>query len=437
MIHKTSFMTRNLHRLSTLLAYVVIAVLLLVVVTLFVLGGPALVWSVRTSLLEVFTLAVAATASWYFFMRLIHKLDYPAGMLLSMAIFVTSVALFIVISLGTRHLLQYPPYGETYGPSDGPALPLRNVLEFFRSVGNFERVDDIAADPRAAPPPVRRAPQQVSLELETREVVSELAPGVSYNYWTFNGQVPGPMLRIREGDSVNFTLSNHESSLHEHNIDLHAVNGPGGGGEVTVVAPGEEKSFQFRALNPGLYIYHCAVPNMAVHMTHGMYGLILVEPEGGLPEVDREFYIVQGELYTVGTIGRRGLQIFDGRQMLNSNPNYIVFNGRTGALTENMQAEVGDRVRFYVGNGGVALASSFHVVGEIFDTVYPEANIGGAQFHNLQTTAVLPGGATIVEMTVDYPGTYVLVDHALMRADKGAWGLLHVTGEADPTIFDH
>jgi nitrite reductase (NO-forming) len=352
-------------------------------------------------------------------------------------VFVSALALSIVVSLGTRYLLQYPVYGEIYGPAEGPALPLTNVLEFFRRIGEFERVDDIAADPREVPPPVRRAPQQLSLALETREVLAEIAPGVSFNYWTFNGQVPGPMLRIREGDTVDFTLRNHESSLHDHNIDLHAVNGPGGGGEATVVAPGEEKSFRFRALNPGLYIYHCAVPNMSVHMTHGMYGLILVEPEGGLPEVDREFYVVQGELFTTGTIGRRGLQVFDARQMLDSNPNYVVFNGRTGALAERMEAEVGDRVRLYVGNGGVALSSSFHVVGEVFDTVYPEANIGGAQFHNVQTTAVLPGGATIVEFTVDYPGTYVLVDHALMRADKGAWGLLHVTGEADPTVFDH
>lgn len=430
-------MNPNLHRLSSLLVYVVIAVMALTLLTLLILGGPSLIWNVRTSLMEGFTLAAAATASWYFFMRLIHRLDYPAGMLTSMAVFVSSLALFILISLGTRHLLQYPQYGETYGPADGPALPLSNVLEFFRRIGDFEIVDDIAADPRAVPPPVRRAPQQISLELETREVLAEIAPGVSFNYWTFNGQVPGPMLRIREGDTVDFTLRNHESSLHEHNIDLHAVTGPGGGGEATIVAPGEEKSFLFRALNPGLYVYHCAVPNMAVHMSHGMYGLILVEPEGGLPEVDREFYIVQGELFTTGTIGRRGLQVFDGRQMLDNNPNYIVFNGRTGALTESMEAEVGDRIRLYVGNGGVALSSSFHVVGEIFDTVYPEANIGGAQFHNVQTTAVLPGGATIVEFTVDYPGTYVLVDHALARADKGAWGLLHVTGEADPTIFDH
>ena len=430
-------MKPDLQRLSSLLVYVVITVVVVTVIVLLLAGGPSLIWTVRVSVLEVLALAAAATASWYFFMRLIHRLQYPAGMLTSMVVFVSSLALFVLISLGTRHLLQYPQYGQTYGPAEGPALPLANVLEFFRRVGDFETVDDISADPRAVPPPVRRPPQRISLELETREVLSEIAPGISFNYWTFNGQVPGPMLRIREGDTVDFTLRNHESSLHEHNIDLHAVTGPGGGGEATIVAPGEEKSFLFRALNPGLYIYHCAVPNMAVHMSHGMYGLILVEPEGGLPDVDHEFYIVQGELFTTGTIGRRGLQVFDGRQMLDSNPNYIVFNGRTGALAERMEAEVGDRIRLYVGNGGVALSSSLHMVGEIFDTVYPEANIGGAQFHNVQTTAVLPGGATIVEFTVEYPGTYVLVDHALARVDKGAWGLLHVSGEADPGIFDH
>lgn len=429
-------MRPNLFRLSTLLVYAAVAVMLLTLLVLLIVGGPSLIWYVRTSLLEVFSLAAAATASWFFFMRLIHRVGYPAHMLTSMVVFVGSLVLFLGVSLGTRHLLQYPQYGETYGPAEGPGLPLTNVLEFFRSIDEFERVDDIAADPTAVPPPLRREPQRVSLELETREVLADIAPGVSFNYWTFNGQVPGPMLRIREGDTVDFTLRNHSSSLHDHNIDLHAVNGPGGGGEVTIVGPGEEKSFQFRALNPGLYIYHCAVPNMAVHMTHGMYGLILVEPEGGLPEVDHEFYIVQGELFTAGTIGRRGLQVFDGGQMLDSNPNYVVFNGRTGALVEGMEAEVGDRIRMYVGNGGVALSSSFHVVGEVFDTVYPEASMGGALFHNVQTTSVLPGGATIVEFTVDVPGTYTLVDHALLRADKGAWGVLHVMGEADPSVFD-
>lgn len=429
-------MKLNLQRLSSLLIRVVALVMVLTVLVILVLGGPSLLWHLRTSLLEVFSLAAAATASWYFFMRLIHRLEYPKGMLTSMVVFVGSLVVFILTAVGTRYLLQYPTYTQTYGPADGPGLPLTNVLEFFRKVGDFEYIEDIAADPNAVPPPLTRPAQSISLELETVEVLAEVAPGVTFNYWTFNGQVPGPMLRIKEGDVVDFTLRNHESSLHDHNIDLHAVTGPGGGGEATIVGPGEEKSFRFLAKHPGLYIYHCAVPNMAVHMAHGMYGLILVEPEEGLPEVDHEFYVVQGELFTTGRIGRRGLQTFDGGRMLESDPNYVLFNGRTGALVDNMTAEVGDTIRFYLGNGSVALSSAIHIVGEVFDTVYPEANIGGAQFHNVQTTSVLPGGASIVELTVDYPGEYVLVDHALMRADKGAWGILTVTGEPDPAVFE-
>jgi nitrite reductase (NO-forming) len=189
-------------------------------------------------------------------------------------------------------------------------------------------------------------------------------------------------------------------------------------------------------MKPGLFVYHCAVPNMAVHMAHGMYGMILVEPKEGLPPVDKEFYIMQGELYTTGALGRTGLQIFDAKKMMDGTPEYVTFNGRPGGLADHMQAEVGDKVRMYVGNGGVAQNSSFHIVGEIFDTVYPEASMGGAMFHNVQTTNIPAGGATIVEFEVDYPGDYLLVDHALMRTDKGAWGVLTVTGEADPTIFD-
>lgn len=244
------------------------------------------------------------------------------------------------------------------------------------------------------------------------------------------------MVRVKEGDIVEVTIHNKETNLHHHNVDFHAATGPGGGGAVSIVNPGETKVFRFKAMNPGLFVYHCAVPNMAVHMAHGMYGLILVEPKEGLPKVDKEFYVMQGELYTTGALGRTGLQIFDAQKMLDGVPEYVIFNGRPGGLAEHMKAKVGDRVRMYVGNGGVAHNSSFHIVGEIFDTVYPEASIGGALFHNVQTTNIPAGGATIVEFTVDYPGNYVLVDHALMRADKGAWGILSVTGEADPTIFD-
>ncbi len=268
-------------------------------------------------------------------------------------------------------------------------------------------------------------------------MLAEVAPGVIVNYWTFDGTVPGPMLRVKEGDTVKLTLHNDPTSLHTHNIDLHAVTGPGGGATVTDVAPGQSKTLTFKALNPGLYVYHCAHENVANHMAHGMYGLILVEPVGGLPAVDRELYVMQGELYTAGKRGTKGLQVIDAGKMLDGNPTYIVFNGRVGSVSKDaVKIAQGERVRMYVGNGGVNLISSFHLIGEIFDTVYPEAQMGGSNFHNVQTTIVPAGGATITEFTADVPGTYVLVDHALGRLDKGAWGTIAIMGDARPGIFD-
>ncbi|HCN99211.1 MAG TPA: hypothetical protein DIT31_02595, partial [Methylophaga sp.] len=256
------------------------------------------------------------------------------------------------------YMFQYPVYVESYGPGKGPGLPLNNVLTFFRHIGQFEWIYDIAHDPNNVPDQVSShnsgSENVTKITLETKEVLAELAPGITFNYWTFNGTVPGPMIRVKQGDTVELTLHNHATSLHQHNIDLHAVTGPGGGGEATVVEPGESKTIRFKTLNPGLFVYHCAVPNMAVHMTHGMYGLILVEPEAGLPEVDKEFYLMQGELYTTGAVGRKGLQVFDAKKMLDSEPEYVVFNGRTGAVVDNMQVNVGDTVRLYIGNGGVA-----------------------------------------------------------------------------------
>jgi nitrite reductase (NO-forming) len=242
------------------------------------------------------------------------------------------------------------------------------------------------------------------------------------------------MLRIREGDTVELTLTNDPTSLHHHNIDLHAVTGQGGGASLTEVLPGETKTFRWKALNPGLYIYHCAMPNVSTHNSHGQYGLILVDPKGGLPKVDKEFYIVQGELYTVGQLGKKGLVAFDSNALLDGDPNYVVFNGKIEGAPR-MHAKVGEKIRIYVGNGGVNLISSFHVIGEIFDTVYPEGNIGGSIEKNVQTTAVLPGGSSIVEFTLDVPGKYLLVDHALARMNKGAWAVLDVTGEENPAIY--
>jgi nitrite reductase (NO-forming) len=353
------------------------------------------------------------------------------------------VSIFIGVSIafyipnGLPNAFQYPFSMNTYGPSDGPMLPFANVVQFFKKFNSFERVEDIARNPNDIPQPLTYTEAHVvDIELTAKEVIGEMADGVTFNYWTFDGTVPGPFIRVREGDTVRLTLHNDPSSLHHHSIDLHAVTGPGGGAAATMVAPGESKTITFKALNPGIFIYHCAHPNVANHMAHGMYGLILVEPTEGLAPVDKEFYVVQGEFYSSGKLGRKGLQLFDPQAMLDGDAQYIVFNGRTGALADNMQASVGEKVRMYVGNGGVNLISSFHVIGEIFDRVYREGDLVSPPAQSVQTTLIPAGGAAAVEFTVDYPGNYILVDHALSRLDRGAWGVLKVDGPADPTIFD-
>lgn len=292
--------------------------------------------------------------------------------------------------------------------------------------------------PPQVPPPVNRtSPARVAIELEVRETVMKLSDGVDYTFWTFGGTVPGPMLRIREGDYVDFTLANHPSSKVPHNIDLHAVTGQGGGAEGSFTAPGHKSTFSFRALNPGLYIYHCATAPVGMHVGNGMYGLILVEPKEGLPKVDREFYVVQGEFYTKGKFGERGLQSFDMEKAIREQPEYVVFNGAVGAIAgeQSLKADAGQTVRIFAGNGGPGLISSFHVIGEIFDHVYQEGGIIPNQ-KNVQTTIIPAGGAAIVDFKVDVPGNLILVDHSLFRAfNKGAIGMLKVDGEHNPRIY--
>lgn len=387
-------------------------------------------------LVEGFGLMIAyvfAAIFIFLVLRQFHSWKITAALV---AIFI-SVSVAFYVPNGIPHAFEYPFGLRTFGPSEGPVLPFANVFAFLKNFNSFEHIGNIARDPNDVPQIVTRNNDGiVEIDLTAKEVISEMADGVAFNYWTFDGGVPGPFLRVREGDTVRLTLHNDPTSLHHHSIDLHAVTGPGGGAAATIVAPGESKTITFKALNPGIFIYHCAHPNVANHMAHGMYGLILVEPEEGLPLVDKEFYVVQGEFYSSGSLGRKGLQLFDPQAMLDGKPQYVVFNGKTGALTENMSANVGDKVRVYVGNGGVNLISSFHVIGEIFDRVYREGDLVTPPAQSVQTTLIPAGGAAAVEFTVDYPGNYILVDHALSRLDRGAWGVLHVAGEADPAIFD-
>jgi len=297
--------------------------------------------------------------------------------------------------------------------------------------------DAVLGVPPQVPPPITRDhPTRVIVHLEVKELVQRLTDGVEYRFWTFGGQVPGRFIRVRQGDLVEFHLDNPPDSKMPHNIDLHAVNGPGGGATSGAVDGVQVDVFSFTALNPGLYVYHCATAPVGMHIANGMYGMILVEPPGGLPPVDREYYVMQGEVYTAGDYGDPGLQQFDMAKAIDERPPYVVFNGAVGALSGDhaLTAKVGETVRLFVGNGGPNLASSFHLIGEIMDTVHQEA--GTATSHNVQTTLIPPGGAAIVEFTINTPGTYLLVDHAIFRAfNKGALGELVVTGPTDSAVY--
>ncbi len=299
-----------------------------------------------------------------------------------------------------------------------------------------EEVAVLVAAPNVPPPITRRHAAKVVVRLETQEKVARLADGVSYNVWTFGGEVPGQLIRIRQGDQVEFHLRNRQDSKMPHNIDLHAVNGPGGGAAASFTAPGHASVFSFTALNPGLYVYHCATAPVGMHVANGMYGLILVEPKEGLPKVDREYYVMQSEFYTAGGYGAQGLQPFSMEKALREQPDYVVFNGAVGALSGDraLKAKVGETVRLFVGNGGPNLVSSFHVIGEIFDRVYGEA--GDAATSNVQTTLIPAGGAAMVEFKLDVPGTYLLVDHSIFRAfNKGALGMMEVEGPTDLAVY--
>ncbi|MEW6167060.1 MAG: copper-containing nitrite reductase [Pseudomonadota bacterium] len=295
----------------------------------------------------------------------------------------------------------------------------------------------ILTDPPQVPPPVGRDhPAKVIVDLEVIEKDLEISEGVTYTFWTFGGTVPGSFIRVRQGDTVEFHLKNHPSSKMPHNIDLHGVTGPGGGAASSFTAPGHESQFTFKALNQGLYIYHCATAPVGMHVANGMYGLILVEPPQGLPEVDKEYYVVQGDFYTVGKYREKGYQPFDMQKAIDENATYVLFNGSESALVgdQALKAKVGETVRLYVGNGGPNLVSSFHVIGEIFDKLWFE---GGTRYQeNVQTTLIPAGGAAITEFRLEVPGSYVLVDHSIFRAfNKGALAILKVDGPENKAIY--
>lgn len=393
------------------------------------------------------------------------------------------IAVFLTVGFTYKYTLSpYAHLGQTGATNSGNMQGMGNMGGMNMSVPT---VAEIGADPANIPPPImRKENATVKYSLEAISVNSELAPGVFYEYWTFNKQVPGPFLRVKEGDTVEVSLyhnpagHSHMSAAmndmemdlsgplsiptanadeghsaasadphmqsamptmgHEkHSIDLHSVLGPGGGAMMMQVAHGETKTFSFKAMRPGIYIYHCASPHIPTHIANGMYGMILVEPKEGLPKVDREYYIMQGEFYTTGKHGEQGMQGFSLDKLDAEHPEYVVFNGRVGSLTgaRALEAKTGETVRLFFGVG-TFLSSNFHVIGGILDKVYPEGDIVSPPHRNVQTTIVPAGGASMMEMKMEVPGKFLLVDHALPRAiDKGAVGELVVSGEDRPDII--
>jgi len=345
-----------------------------------------------------------------------------------LAVLLAVVALLFTFSLaGCNRIADAAPAG------DHAAVPVRTPSS--EIVG--QEVAVLTEAPNVPPAITRTHATKVIVNLDVIEKTMRLADGVDYTMWTFGGSMPGRFIRVREGDQVELHLRNDKHSSMPHNIDLHAVTGPGGGAKSSLTVPGGESVFTFAALNPGLYVYHCATAPVPMHIANGMYGMILVEPKAGLPKVDREFYVMQSEFYTHGKFGEKGLQTLDMDKGVDERPTYVVFNGAVGSLTGDkaLQANVGERVRLFVGNGGPNLVSSFHVIGEVFDNVYTEGGSMPSQ-HNVQTTLVPAGGSTIVEFGVEKPGDLILVDHSIFRAfNKGALGMLHVAGEDDAKVF--
>ena len=300
-----------------------------------------------------------------------------------------------------------------------------------------EPVHAVLTSPPQVPPATgRSAPAKVIVELEVRELELEISEGVRYTFWTFGGTVPGSFIRVRQGDTVEFHLKNHPDSKMPHNIDLHGVTGPGGGAASSFTAPGHESQFTFKALNAGLFVYHCATAPVGMHIANGMYGLILVEPPEGLTPVDHEYYVMQGDFYTVGKYREKGHQDFDMQKAIDENATYVLFNGAEGSLVGDnaISAKTGESVRLFVGNGGPNLVSSFHVIGEIFDKVWYE---GGTHFQeNVQTTLIPAGGAMIAQFHTEVPGSYIMVDHSIFRAfNKGALAILKVDGPENKAIY--
>ena len=260
-----------------------------------------------------------------------------------------------------------------------------------------------------------------------RNAVIEIADGVKYEGWTFGGTVPGPVIHVREGDRVRVKVVN-ESAM-PHSIDFHAAQiAPDKA--YRMVLPADSLAFDFVAREPGAFLVHCGTAPITMHIMQGMYLPIVVDPRGGWgTNAQKEFVIVQSEFYT-SAAGGSGMAQPDWNAERMKQPTYVVFNGRAGQYKDHpLKVAIGDRVRFYVVNAGPNFNSDFHIVGAIFDRVYPDGNPAHA-LRGVQTYTVPAGGGVVFEARFDKDasgeGLYPFVTHSFADAEKGAVGMIQV-----------
>ncbi len=307
--------------------------------------------------------------------------------------------------------------------------------------GTLLRADTVVADPTRLPPPIRRQHSiHHVIELEAREVHAKLDDATGFDFMTWDGQVPGPMIRVRQGDTVTLTVKSAKDNVRPHSLDLHAIFGTGGGSEATMVGPGQSRSEFFKCMYPGAFIYHCAVPNLDEHISSGMFGMILVEPYDGLPAVDREIYLGQHEVYTHEPFGAKGTVHFDYDAMAAENPTYVLFNGAVNALAADrlgpIKAKVGETMRVFMVCGGPNLSSNFHPIGNVWKECWPQGALANPPLRYVQTQPVPPGSCFVGHMDLPVPATIKLVDHALSRVvHKGLLAEIAVSGPAKPDLF--
>ena len=302
----------------------------------------------------------------------------------------------------------------------------------------------------AVPPPAQRSePRRFDVHLEVVEGMGDLDPSnnVMTEMWGFKvfgdknktTGAPGPVVRGRVGDVVRVTLTNPKSNMHPHNIDFHAVTGMHGGASDLLVPPGESAAIQARLLYPGAFMYHCAAEDVPMHIAMGMYGMFIVDPAEPLPKAEHEWAVMQSEWF-VDEPGSDGMATFNRQNVTDENPRYVTFNGSVGAIADDnaLKMKVGERARIYFVNEGLNLTSNFHPIGSQWDVVYPEAatHPDNVVIRGSQSTSVVAGGGTVVEMLGMTPSMVVLVDHALARAfDKGAIGHVMIDGPEDPEVY--